>query len=649
MPIRLSGMNSGLDTDAIVKELVSAYNLKTQKYQKAQTKLEWKQDAWKSLNTKIYSLYTNISNLRYSTAYNLKRTTVSDSTKAKVTASSGAVVGTQTLSVKQMAQSCYLTGAKLSRTGDKETITSGTNLTDLGCAEGSEIQIQDSKGNLIKWKVTKPSTPEAGDSTPEVETPSTEEVNSSQEGEISVIEETPEQEGETEVGDSVTEEENPIPEVQPSTPEEVFTITTVSDFVNALKQAGLNASFDEGNQRFFISSKESGEGGNFTFLASAPDGTDNNDALEKLGLYTYENEIEDILNKYDLKDFEAVKTEYNTLLKQKQELTEGTQFENEDKLKELEDIIIKNENSAIKIDGSDAEIVLNGATYTSSSNTFSINGLTIEAMGKTDSDISITTATDTQGIYDKIKDFLTEYNNIINEMTKLYNADSAKNYEPLTSEEKEAMTEEEVEKWEEKIKDALLRRDTTLNSVMSAMTNSMAQSIVVGGEPMIVDGKTQKDSDGNVIYKEGSGTTFSLSSFGIQTLGFLNAAKNEQNAYHIDGDEDDANTSGKTDKLMKAIQENADQVCEFMQRLATKLYSAVDKKMKSSSLSSAYKVYNDKEMDKQLKDYKDTISKWEEKVSEKEEYYYKKFSAMETALSKLQNQTNSLAGLIGGM
>ena len=52
MPIRLSGINSGLDTDALVKELVSAYSLKKEKYQKEQTKIEWKQDAWKTLNTK---------------------------------------------------------------------------------------------------------------------------------------------------------------------------------------------------------------------------------------------------------------------------------------------------------------------------------------------------------------------------------------------------------------------------------------------------------------------------------------------------------------------------------------------------------------------------------------------------------------------
>ena len=72
---------------------------------------------------------------------------------------------------------------------------------------------------------------------------------------------------------------------------------------------------------------------------------------------------------------------------------------------------------AKKIDGCDAEITLNGIKYTGSSNSFSVNGLNITAQVVTgDGDanaISITTATDTQGIYDKIKDFLSQYNSLI--------------------------------------------------------------------------------------------------------------------------------------------------------------------------------------------------------------------------------------------
>ena len=60
MPIRLSGLNSGLDTESIIQALVSSYSVKKDKYVKAQTKLSWKQDAWKSLNTKIYILYDKV-------------------------------------------------------------------------------------------------------------------------------------------------------------------------------------------------------------------------------------------------------------------------------------------------------------------------------------------------------------------------------------------------------------------------------------------------------------------------------------------------------------------------------------------------------------------------------------------------------------
>lgn len=511
MAVRITGLNSGLDTDSIVQELVSAYSLKTEKYEKQKTKIEWKQDAWKSLNTKIYSLYTSASNLRFSSAYNTKKTTVSDATKATVTAGTESVAGTQKLNILKLAQSGYLTGGKLAK-ADNTEVTADTTLEELGyTGEETTITITQNDGTTSEVKVSKTS--------------------------------------------------------------------KVSDVVNGLKNAGVSANFDAGNGRLYISSKESGTAADFTVGAADADGQA---ALDALGL--------------------AIKTTTDA--------NGNTVF---------------TDDSAVKIDGSDAEIKLNGVTYTSTSNSFSINGLSITATGLTgDGDnnaITITTAVDVQGIYDKIKDFLTEYNNVVNEMTKLYNADSAGKYEPLTDDEKEAMSESEVEKWEAKIKDSLLRRDTTLNSVMTSMINSMAQSVEIDGKK------------------------YSLSSFGVHTLGYLNSVENEQYAYHIDGDEDDTNTSGNKDKLMKAIQDDPDTICEFMKQLTTNLYTAIDKKMKSTSLSSAYKVYNDKELDNQLDDVEDMIAKWEEKLAAQEEYYYQKFSAMETALSKLQNQTNSLTGL----
>jgi flagellar hook-associated protein 2 len=132
MAIRLSGMSSGLDTESIVSALVSAYSLKKTNLEKAQTKLSWTQDAWKEVNTKVYSLYTGkLSSMRFSGSYSLKTSSVSDSTVAKVTASSSAVNGNQQLKVKQLASSGYLTGGVLGGTTDGSKVKADTKLSDI--------------------------------------------------------------------------------------------------------------------------------------------------------------------------------------------------------------------------------------------------------------------------------------------------------------------------------------------------------------------------------------------------------------------------------------------------------------------------------------------------------------------------------------
>lgn len=540
MPIRMTGMVSGLDTDSIVKELVSAYSTKKEKYEKEQTKLGWKQEIWKDLNKEVNTFYKSVGNLRFAGGYSTKKTTSSDTAKATVSAGSNAVTGTQKLHVLSTAQSGYLTGGKITASDSSAKVTSSTKLSELGFTEDETAlkfiaKDKDGKDISADIKLSKDS--------------------------------------------------------------------TISDAVKALRDVGLNASFDENNGRIFLSSSATGASTDFSLKSDGSDASKN--LLNTLALNTDASEVTETSKR------------------------------------------------ATKIDGSDAAIVLNGVVYTSSSNNFSINGLSISVNAVTDSvdlskaktngsldadkisdmlvntplndseAISITTSTDTQGIYDKIKDFITSYNNIINKMTKLYNADSAGNYEPLTDDEKSEMSDSEIEKWETKIKDSLLRRDSTLSTVMSAMTTAMSGGATVNGK------------------------TYFLSNFGISTLGYMNAAENEQNAYHIDGDEDDENTSGNTDKLMTALNSDPDTVMDFMKQMATNLYNAIDKQMTSTTLRSKYSIYNDKEMTTQYKNYTTTIKEWETKISDKEDYYYKKFSSMESALSKLNSQTSSLSGLFG--
>lgn len=126
MGIRMSGLSSGLDTEAIVGALMSAQSLKKTKLTQAKTKLEWTQTKWKELNTKLYKLYSEqVSKLQLQSSYMTKKATASDETKAKITASAKAVNGSYTMEINNIATAQYLTGSKIN--ADKGT----TKLVDL--------------------------------------------------------------------------------------------------------------------------------------------------------------------------------------------------------------------------------------------------------------------------------------------------------------------------------------------------------------------------------------------------------------------------------------------------------------------------------------------------------------------------------------
>lgn len=224
-------------------------------------------------------------------------------------------------------------------------------------------------------------------------------------------------------------------------------------------------------------------------------------------------------------------------------------------------------------------------TYTGDSNTFEVNGLTITALQKSSEEVTLTTRRDTEGVYNKIKSFLKEYNAIINEMDKLYNAESTKEYEPLTDDEKKELSDSEIEKWEDKIKGSILRRDSNLSTISNAMKNIMLQGATVNGKQMY------------------------LSDFGIETLGYFSAAENERNAYHINGDEDDLATASKTNDLKAAIAADPDTVIGFFTQLSQNLYSELSKQSSSvEGVRSFGNFYDDKRMEDDYNSYKTKLN-----------------------------------------
>lgn len=760
MPIRITGMNSGLDTEALVQELVSAYRKKSEKYTKAQTKLSWKQDAWKELNTKINKFYGSVRSLKYSSAYNSKKATVSNSTKATVTAKNTVANGTYELKINQVAKSGYLTGAKLNNnitenstmselgytgTDGRISVTSGGKTTDITVT--GQTKVSDFLKSLNDAGVNASfdstnhriflSAKKSGKENDFTITGTNLNGNNAlsklglsvdSQAEMNIYKEYAKYAKNTDGGNyfeidpatgeikidadgkaitngqySPSETQKNIEDIKQLLSDSSAIITRSNVQINYAKSYKIIHDVDQQNPALTDDEKtllkELGAksdlsnvyvGLDNTIYEKQSDGTYVKKAADGSAVTVTQEELDSqggatagstVLSQLEgkagltaagltgadyaaaqatIESYKDMRLEYNLdeieadydagILDVDQYVADRTADMNlaqaninqnklimEDsssaavfatKVYNAASILdgttkVDASNGAKRIYGQDTEIELNGTVFTGTSNEITVNGLTINAMSTTKDDetISIGVTNDSQGMYDKIKGFIKEYNEIINEVTSLYNADSAKGYEPLTSDEKEAMTDKEIEEWEKKIKGSILRRDDSLNQIMTVMKNAMFKTYTVNGK------------------------NYSLSSFGISTLGVLNATKNEENAFHIDGNSEDTEVSGKPDKLLAALQEDPDTVADFMMQLATGLYDAIGDKMSSSALSSFGVVYNDKEMAREYSDYTKTISKWEEKLKDIEDSYYKKFAAMESALAALQSQQSSLANL----
>ncbi len=701
MPIRMTGLTSGLDTESIVNALMSAQRTKQTKVENKKQKLEWKQEIWKGLNTKIYGFYKDsLSKMKYSSNYATKKAAVSDSTKLTATAGTNAAAGSYKVEIKSIASAQYVTSAKLGTTKDGKTADTKTKLTDLGMASGTVLNLK--VGN-------KSSALEIGDSTTIEDftkfcsnaglnaTFDTKQqrffISSKNSGSENSFELSA---GKYTInGQTAINNLNDAVGISNLTSEQKSTYDSIvySDLASGskisdddkakLKTLAVSSADAEAKSKATELYRASLEK-TYTFSQTDIDAiekkykdvTDADEKSKKIEEAKAEKKKSDIEAQLATDDYKAKIAEKVTNgIKESDVMAAGLdaadaskyEFESADERKNIAEGAVEtavgNYNTAIdkgitddnssvleklgleKFDGKtvfsektdsagnksgmvltkaeDTEVVYNGATLKSANTSIDVAGVTLNLLGTTAAGetVNVTVSNDTSAVYDTIKEFITEYNSILKTMNTYYDAASASSYEVLTDDQKKAMSDDEVDKWNTKIKDSLLRRDSTLNSLISTLKTDMMGTVTAS-----------------------NGKTYSLANLGITTS---SKNYNEGGLLHIKGDEDDDEFADSTNTLKQMLEEDPDTVKEVLSGLASNLYDSLNKKMGTSTLSSALTFYNDKEMASQLSDYKKQISDWESKLSDMEERYYSQFSAMETALAKLQSQQNSLANYLG--
>lgn len=281
------------------------------------------------------------------------------------------------------------------------------------------------------------------------------------------------------------------------------------------------------------------------------------------------------------------------------------------------------QNAIFEINGQ--EVYLNDNTYTLDGNTFTFNdNMTI---GET---YTVNIAKDSTTVKDALKKFVESYNKLIDDVYGYIGKSPAKDddgntYEPLTNAEKEEMSEDEITKWEEKAKQGVLYNDSTVSTVMSQMRSALYTSVTL--------------DDG--------------SKFGIYNLGIKTSSEwSEHGKLQIDENAFDKAFENNEDAIIKLFTDSDTGMMK-------KLNSVIDGAVKSSGAANTRgtlvrkagkadsSVTTDSTIYKEMVKMQDRLKELQDRYDTKEEYWWKVFTNMETAMADLNSQTSYISSYLG--
>lgn len=292
----------------------------------------------------------------------------------------------------------------------------------------------------------------------------------------------------------------------------------------------------------------------------------------------------------------------------------------------------------LKLDGTsfkaaaNAEVYINDLLTSQQSNSFRINGVDITLKTVSPSTdparpdnpsvytaSTITISRDTDKIMESIKSFITDYNDMLKTLQDKADESRYRDFAPLTSEQKEAMKEKEIEQWEEKAMSGLLKNDSVLSTLISDMR-------------LAVTSKVDNGSKYNTL------SAIGITSSSYYDNGKLNVSDEKKLKKALEEDPQavldlfTANGTGKTDRSDMGIAE----------RIYADAQKAMDQIKKKTGYSSI--LLDETVLGKQMQLLSKQITAGTSRLSDLETRYYKQFSAMEKAIQQYNQQSTSLAG-----
>jgi len=267
--------------------------------------------------------------------------------------------------------------------------------------------------------------------------------------------------------------------------------------------------------------------------------------------------------------------------------------------------------------GTDASFMVNGIAMTQSSNTVTIDNMTVTLKSEFASGaVTLSAATDTQKVFDNIKGFVDKYNETIDLMNKKVREERFRSFAPLTQAQRDELSDDEIKKWEEKAMSGMLRGDTIVRSAMDTMRSKWSSTT-----------SSTNETEMRQLFQIGLSTG----------ADFTNGGKIELNE----------------EKLKAAIEKDPDQVYQLFTNAETGLLPQIRDAATNSRSSitriagadgSGAPTYS---MGREMTQIDTRIKRLNDLLVDKENAYYRRFAAMETAMNQANSQAASLQQFLG--
>lgn len=288
-------------------------------------------------------------------------------------------------------------------------------------------------------------------------------------------------------------------------------------------------------------------------------------------------------------------------------------------------------------DGTDGEmsILYNGVktTITSSSNTFSIDGLDIRATNTFDTGsataeggVSFTASADTEKVTETVKKFIEAYNAMIDEVRTQATTRPDSNYKPLTDDQKNEMNETSIKNWEDKAKEGILYNSSALKDLDNA-TQGIFSSMMING----------------VSYDD-------LEKIGISfpddyTAGGKIEFDEEKFKTAMDSDpEKVSDLFTGTHGIVNTIDST---LSTYATRYASKNGNSYGVLIEEAGSEKLSLTLTNNSIYKELKDMQETITNLQSQLSTEQDRYISQFTQMETLINQMNSQSSYLSQLGG--